>query len=133
LGLDTKIVGVVAELAPAYQLSFQQRQAVTTNSCATFAEGLAVRIPNQEALTMILNGVERVVAVSDDEIALAMRQIFSATHNVVEGAGASTFAALMREREYLNGQRVGVVFSGANIDQPRYLQVLQGQTPGRTA
>ena len=92
---------MVAELAPAYLHSFQQRQAVTTNACTTFAEGLAVRIPNPEALQMILQGVDRVVAVGDDEIAEAMRQIFSATHNVVEGAGASTFAALMREREHM--------------------------------
>ena len=133
LGLSTKIVGVVAELAPAYLHSFQQRQAVTTNACTTFAEGLAVRIPNPEALQMILQGVDRVVAVGDDEIAEAMRQIFSATHNVVEGAGASTFAALMREREHMAGRRVGVVFSGANIDKPRYLQVLEGRTPGQTA
>jgi threonine dehydratase len=129
LGLDTRIIGVVAELAPAYLHSFAQRKLVSSNLCQTFAEGLAVRIPNPEALSMILDGVDHVTAVSDDELAEAMRMLFSATHNVVEGAGASTLAALMRERADWAGKRVGIVLSGGNIDSPRYLKVLNGETP----
>ena len=129
LGLDTRIIGVVAEQAPAYLHSFAQRKPVSSNLCQTFAEGLAVRIPNAEALSMILDGVDHVTAVSDDELAEAMRTLFSATHNVVEGAGASTFAALMRERADWAGQRVGIVLSGGNIDRARYLKVLSGETP----
>jgi threonine dehydratase len=131
LGLKTRIIGVVAEKAPCYLHSFEQKTPVPTNSCDTFAEGLAVRIPHPEALAMILAGVERVVAVGEDEMAEAMRVIFSATHNVAEGAGASAFAALMKERETMQGKRVGVIVSGGNIDRPRYNRVLAGETPGR--
>ena len=78
---------------------------------------------------MILDGVDHITAVSDDELAQAMRTLFSATHNVVEGAGASTFAALMRERADWAGRRIGIVLSGGNIDRARYLKVLNGETP----
>jgi threonine dehydratase len=131
LGLKTRIVGVVAEKAPCYLHSFAARTPVPTNDCETFAEGLAVRVPHPEALAMILAGVERIVAVGEDEMAEAMRTIFTATHNVAEGAGASAFAALMRERDAMRGKRVGVVVSGGNIDRPRYNRVLAGETPGK--
>ncbi|MBT5415024.1 MAG: threonine dehydratase, partial [Rhodospirillaceae bacterium] len=120
LDINTKVVGVVAKKAPCYLHSFEQKTPVPTNTCDTFAEGLAVRIPNPEALEMILGGVERVVTVSEDEMAEAMRVIFSATHNVAEGAGASAFAGLMQEKDKMAGKRVGAIVSGGNIDRPRY-------------
>ena len=129
LGHRAEVVGVVAEGAPAYLLSFEQRRPVSTNTCNTFAEGLAVRIPHPEALQLILAGVERVVAVSDQEIADAMRTLFSATHNVAEGAGASTVAALLKERSKHRGRRVAAVISGGNIDRVRYAEILRGSTP----
>ncbi len=129
LGLETQIVGVVAQKAPAYLHSFARKTPVSTNTNATFAEGLAVRIPHREALEMLLSGVDRIVAVSEDEMAQAIRDIFSCTHHVAEGAGASTVAALMKERDRLAGKRVAAIVSGGNIDTQRYLQVLAGKTP----
>jgi len=129
LALPTQVVGVVAEKAPAYLYSFARKKPVSTNTNATFAEGLAVRIPHPEALEMLVSGVERIVTVSEDEMAQAMRDIFSCTHHVAEGAGASTLAALMKERDCLAGKRVAAIVSGGNIDTERYLQVLAGKTP----
>jgi threonine dehydratase len=129
LGLDTKIIGVVAKRAPVYLHSFAQRRPVPTNECATFAEGLAVRIAHPEALDMILGGVDRIVAVSEDALADAVRILFSKTHNIAEGAGAAAVAALMKERADMVGKRVAVVVSGGNIDQGRYLKILAGRTP----
>jgi len=43
LGLKTEIVGVVADAAPAYALSFEAGEVVTTNACATMADGIACR------------------------------------------------------------------------------------------
>lgn len=125
LGLRTKVVGVVAERAPAYALSFAQRDLVSTSSADTVADGLACRVPDPEALAVILGGAERVVSVSEEAIWAAMRCYFTDTHNVAEGAGAAALAALLKERETMAGRRVGVILSGGNVDSALYRQVLE--------
>jgi threonine dehydratase len=129
LGLDTEIVGVVAENAPAVALSFEQGHPVATNSAKTFADGMACRVPHEEALAIMRRGAERIVRVSEDEIAHAMRACFEDTHNVAEGAGAAALAALLQERDRMAGKRVGIVLSGGNIDREMFAEVLAGRTP----
>jgi threonine dehydratase len=129
LGLDTKIIGVVAENAPAVALSFEQGHPVATNSANTFADGMACRVPHEEALAIMRRGAERIVRVSEDEIAHAMRACFEDTHNVAEGAGAAALAALVQERDRMAGKRVGIVLSGGNIDREMFAEVLAGRTP----
>jgi threonine dehydratase len=124
LGLATKVVGVVSTEAPAYALSFAAGRVVATNSADTMADGMAVRGPDQEALNVILKGADRIVKVSDTEIAAAMRAYYEDTHQLTEGAGAASLAALMQEREQLRGKRVGLILSGGNIDRPLYLRTL---------
>ena len=129
LGLDTEIIGVVADNAPAIALSFEQDRPVPTNSANTFADGVACRVPHEESLAIIQRGAERVVRVREDEIAEAMRACFEDTHNVAEGAGAAALAALLRERDRMAGKRVGLVLSGGNIDREMFAEVLAGRTP----
>ncbi|MDA0785993.1 MAG: threonine dehydratase [Proteobacteria bacterium] len=124
LGLKTDIVGVVAENAPAYALSFAKGEAVSTNSADTFADGLACRVPAADAVPIICEHAARVITVSEDEIRAAIRLYFSATHNLVEGAGAAALAALMQERAAMAGRTVGVVLSGGNIDRALYQDIL---------
>jgi len=127
LGLRTKVVGVVAENAAAYALSFAQKAAVSTNSADTIADGMACRVPDNDALAAILAGAERVVTVSEDAIKAAMRHYFTDTHNLVEGAGAAPLAALLQERPRMAGKRVALILSGGNIDRPLYAGVLNGE------
>ncbi|MGE0238242.1 MAG: threonine dehydratase [Parvibaculaceae bacterium] len=129
LGLETKVIGVVAERANAYRLSYEAKRAVPTNSALSFADGMAVRVPHPDAVAMINHGAERIVEVSEDEIAEAMRLYYRTTHNLAEGAGAAALAALMQERERMKGRRVGVILSGGNIDGGKFADVLQGRTP----
>ena len=126
LGLKTRVVGVVAEQAAAYALSFEAGRPVTTNACDTMADGVAVRIPNAEALKAILRSAERVVAVSEDEIEAAMRAYYTDSHNLAEGAGAAPLAALLKEQDKMAGKKVAVVLSGGNIDTEVYRRVLAG-------
>ncbi|MDI1286783.1 MAG: threonine dehydratase [Reyranella sp.] len=126
LGLSTRIVGVVSTEAPAYALSFAAGKVVPTNSADTMADGMAVRGPDADALKVILKGADRIVKVSDAEIAAAMRAYYEDTHQLTEGAGAASLAALMQERERLAGKRVGLILSGGNIDRPLYLRTLAG-------
>ena len=126
LGLSTKVVGVVSTEAPAYALSFAAGKVVATNSADTMADGMAVRGPDAAALEIILKGADRIVEVSDAEIATAMRAYYEDTHQLTEGAGAAALAALLQERERMAGKRVGLILSGGNIDRPLYLRALAG-------
>jgi threonine dehydratase len=124
LGARAEIVGVVAENAPTYALSFAAGKAVATNSADTFAGGLAVRVPDGDALDTIRRHAARIVTVSEAEMKAAMRIIFSDTHNVAEGAGAAPLAAALKERERLRGRRVAVIQSGGNIDRAVFAKIL---------
>ena len=126
LGLKTKVVGVVSSGAPAYRLSFEAGRKVEHPVTTVLADGLACRVPNEEALEAMLGGVERMVSVSDAEVAEAMRTLFTCTHNVAEGAGAASLAALLQEREAMRGKRVGVTLGGGNVDAEVFTQVLAG-------
>jgi threonine dehydratase len=129
LGLKTKIVGVVSENAQAYKMSVEAGHVVTTNSARTFADGMAVRVPSADALAIIAKGAERIITVSDDEVAGAMRAYFEDTHNVAEGAGAAPLAGLMQERAAMGGKRVAVILCGGNVDTGVFAEVLAGKTP----
>ena len=128
LGLTTRIVGVVAADAPAYALSFAARKPVSTQSALTGADGLAVRVPNPEAVEIVNRYAERVVTVTEDEIEEAVRIFFTDTHNVAEGAGAAALAGLIKERDRMRGRRVGIILSGGNVDRSTYTRILGAVT-----
>jgi threonine dehydratase len=116
LGLKTEIVGVQSTEAPSYALSFAAGTIVSTNSSNTRADGLATRVPDADALAIIRKGASRIVQVSDDEIASAIRAYWTDTHNLAEGAGAAALAAAIQEKTKLAGKRVGLILSGGNVD-----------------
>ncbi|MEI2773123.1 MAG: threonine dehydratase [Candidatus Competibacter sp.] len=124
LGLKTEIVGVVSAQAPAYAHSFVARRLVEHPVTTQIADGMACRTPEPEALETIWRGVDRVVQVTDGEIAAVMRLLFECTHNVAEGAGAAGLAAALQEKSRIVGRRIAVVLSGGNVDRQAYAAVL---------
>ncbi len=127
LGLTgLEIVGVLSTGAPAYALSLERGEPVSHDVTTTLADGVACRTPNPDALAMMRGRVDRLVQVTDAEVAAAMRALFTDTHNVAEGGGAAALAALLRERERTRGRRVAVVVSGGNVDADVYARVLAG-------
>jgi threonine dehydratase len=116
LGLKTEIVGVQSTEAPSYALSFAAGKIVTTEASNTLADGMATRIPDPDAFAIIRKGASRIVQVSDDEVADAIRAYWTDTHNLAEGAGAAALAAALQDKGKLKGKRVGLVLSGGNID-----------------
>jgi threonine dehydratase len=116
LGLKTEIVGVQSTEAPSYALSFAAGKVVTTKTSNTLADGMATRIPDADAFALIRKGAARIVQISDDEVAAAIRAYWTDTHNLAEGAGAAALAAALQEKNKLSGKRVGLVLSGGNID-----------------
>lgn len=129
LGLKTEIVGVVAENAPAFALSFDAGKPVSTDTANTFADGMACRQPLAESLDVILAGAARIVRVSEDEIASAIRHLYTDTHNMAEGAGAASLAALLKDANAHEYRKAGMVLCGGNIDMDVFSIVLSGQTP----
>lgn len=126
LRLRTRVVGVVSTGATTYADSLAAGRVVEAAVSTQLADGMAVRVADAEALTVLQRNLDHVVAVSDDEVAQAMRWLFADTHNVAEGAGAAAFAAAWQERDVLRGQRVGLALSGGNVDSDVFAQVLRG-------
>ena len=124
LGLKTEVVGVVSAHARAYALSFDARHAIESPVTTKLSDGMACRVPEPAALKLILEGVDRIVQVTDEEVSAAMRMMFECTHNVCEGAGAAALAAATQEKARLAGRKVAVVASGGNIDQDVFADVL---------
>jgi threonine dehydratase len=110
-----KIVGVQAEQAPSYYLSWRQKRVVPTETCNTLADGLATRTPQPENVAQIVELVDDVVTVSEQQMLDAIRHLLLEEHIVAEGAGAATTAAWI-EHGHAAGTAVLLV-SGANVSQ----------------
>jgi threonine dehydratase len=121
----TKIIGVVAEGAPAYALSFEAGRKISAPVTTQLGDGVACSVPDDASLEIILKDVDHFVRLSEDEIRRAMKICFTDTHNVVEGAGAIGLAAALNEKPALKGKHVGLVFTGGNVDHDVFARVLQ--------
>ena len=128
LGLKTRIIGVVSSHAPAYQLSFRAGRSIAAPVTTVLADGLACRQPDPASLDAILECVDDVLAVTDDEVAHAMRLYHRATHNLAEGAGAAPLAAAMQIKDsaMFKGRKVGLPLTGGNVDAELFRHILQG-------
>ncbi len=124
LGSKAEIVGVVSAGAPAYALSFSKKSMVEAEVTTKISDGIAVRTPDPDALEIICREVDRIVEVTDEEVAGAIAAIFQCTHNCAEGAGAAGFAAILKERDRLKGRKVAAVLSGGNIDRAMFAAAL---------
>jgi len=123
-GAASRIVGVVSAHATAYKDSFEAGRAIEAPVSTELADGMACRVPDEEALAIILRQVDDIVAVTDDEVAEAMRIYFSDTHNVAEGAGAAPLAAALQQRGAFAGRSLGLALTGGNVDREVFARVL---------
>jgi threonine dehydratase len=129
VGARARIIGVVSTEADGARSSVAAGRLIQTETAHTFADGIAVRVPVQEAFDVYAEGAARIVAVTDDQIAAAMRLYYRTTHNLAEGAGAAPLAALMAERDRMAGRKVAVILCGGNVDARIFAEVLAGRTP----
>jgi threonine dehydratase len=123
----TRIVGVCSAHAPASARSSAARGVVEATVSTKLGDGMACRRLDAESISIMVEHVERIVEVTDAELAESMRTMFRLTHNVAEGAGAAGFAAAWRERESLMGKRIGLPMTGGNVDAPVFADVLAGK------
>ncbi len=127
LGLKLEVVGVVSSHARAYSESFTKKQLVEAPATTQLADGMACRTPNAHALEIISQQVDRILEVSDSEVANAIRTLFECTHNISEGAGAAALAGAMQETHRNHGQKIAVVLTGGNIDRELFVNVLNSK------
>jgi threonine dehydratase len=118
------VYGVGAAAAPGMHDSWHARAPRPAPVGPTLADGLATRGGYDMTFGVLLEGLSGFVAVTETEIADAMRTLISTTHNLVEGAGAAGLAGLMKLRDELAGGRVGIIISGANVDAATLTRVM---------
>jgi threonine dehydratase len=82
---------------------------------ATFAEGLATRVPFDLPQAILRRDLDDFILVSDDEIRAAMRSLIEQTRNLVEAAGAAPLAAARKIKERITGRKVVLIVTGANV------------------
>ncbi len=126
-GAASRIVGVVSAHATAYKDSFEAGRSVEAPVSTLLADGMACRVPDAQALAIIRREVDQIVAVTDDEVAEAMRIHCSDTHNVAEGAGAAPLAAALQQGNAFAGRSLGLALTGGNVDRAVFARVLAGR------
>ncbi|HEY6875971.1 MAG TPA: pyridoxal-phosphate dependent enzyme, partial [Candidatus Dormibacteraeota bacterium] len=122
---DTRTIGVVADGAPAMELSWRAGHVVPTEKVTTIADGIAVRVPVATAVDDVRNSVDDIVKVSDDEMIEGMRWLYRDAGLVVEPAGAAGVAAATQLRARLSGQRVATIITGGNIGLEQFEQLVR--------
>lgn len=127
LASSLEVYGAQCAGAPAIHDSWHAGTPMQTQRADTFAEGVATRQPYALTFATLKEGLAGFVTVTDAELAETIRLILRLTHNLVEGAGALGVAAALKLRDKLRGQRVGVVFSGGNIDTTVLRRILNGE------
>jgi threonine dehydratase len=125
LAPKVKIVGVQAERAPSYYLSWKEGKVVGTETCDTIADGLATRTPEAANVREVKNLVDDVVLVSEEQLLRAIAMLLLEEHVLAEPAGAASTAALLKSSEGC-GEHVVLVVSGANISREVLKQALAG-------
>ena len=119
-----KVVGVYAEKAPCMALSFDAGKPIDTESCATFAGGVAVRVAIPAAVQLVNEVVDEMLSVSDEDMKAAMAEYYRYSGELPEGAGAASLAALARYPANFSGRSVCLIASGANVDEKLRTEVL---------
>ena len=147
LGGGSQAVGAMAvagALKPDLQIFAVQSQGATAQHDAwrdgmpragapvqTFAEGIATGSTYDLTFEALRGGLADFVLASDDMIAQGVRDLWSITHNLAEGSGATGLAGLRLLAPQLAGKTVGIVICGGNLDAARAVEILAGRTPGR--
>jgi threonine dehydratase len=111
----TRVIGVCAAGAPAMALSLRDSNVQSTESMATIADGIGVRVPVPEALGDLDSVVDEVLLVEDQAMIEAMRLLFRDHGLVIEPAGVAGLAAAMAFRDRFRGARIATPLCGGNL------------------
>jgi threonine dehydratase len=110
---NARVIGVQAERAPSYYLSWKAGRPIPTDTCNTCADGLATRTPDPKNVEAIRQFVDDVVLVSEDQMLHAINHLYKEEGVLAEPAGAATTAAFLAHPPAAG--TVVLVISGSNI------------------
>ncbi len=114
LSPSVRIIGVQAERAPSYFLSWREGRVIETPDCDTIADGIATRLPNAENVRDLRELVDDIVLVSERDMLAAVAHLALAEHVVAEPTGAAATAALLANK-FPPGNHTVLLMSGANV------------------
>jgi threonine dehydratase len=109
-----EIVGVQTDQFPSMYAAFKGVQMPSAN--ATLAEGIAVKQPGDLTVEIVKRLVDDIVLVSEGDIEQAIVMLLEIEKTVVEGAGGTGLAAMLRHPARFTGRKVGLILCGGNID-----------------
>lgn len=113
---NIEVYGVQAEGAPSMAESIERDERIRLDAVSTIADGIAVKEPGINTFEMVKKYVDKIVTVTDDEVAAAILYLIEKQKLVSEGAGATPMAAVLFHKLPLKGKKVVCLVSGGNID-----------------
>ena len=122
---DVRLIGVQASNAPSVYRSWLEGRTVTTETCDTFAGGLATTYPGGLAFDALKDLVDEMHLVTEEEMKQAIPVVLEHTGFIAEGAAAAVFALCMREAVSWRGQRIAALFSGGNLGMDGVREMVQ--------
>jgi threonine dehydratase len=122
---DVEVIGVEAEVLPAMRRAVEAGHPVTLPPASTLADGIAVRHVGALTFELVRAHVDRIVTVSEEELANAILLLLEIEKTVVEGAGAAPLAAAINRDLGLDGATVALVLSGGNIDVTMLSRIIE--------
>lgn len=128
---DLQIFAVQSQGATAQHDAWRDGMPRAGEPVQTFAEGIATGSTYELTFEALRGGLADFALASDDMIAQGVRDLWSITHNLAEGSGATGLAGLRLLAPQLAGKTVGIVMCGGNLDAARAVEILAGKTPGR--
>jgi threonine dehydratase len=121
---ESKVIGVEPKNADDAYRSFKEKKLFPSVNPKTIADGLLTSL-GKITFDIILDFVDDIVTVTEDEILQAMRILWERMKLVVEPSGAVSLAGLLKMRDSLSDQKVGVIVSGGNVDLDAFFQAYE--------
>jgi len=116
LNPNCKVYGVQASGAPSMVKCLENHKVESLGCVSTFADGIAVKCPGDVTYDLCCKYVDKIVTVTDEEIATAILTLIEQHKLIAEGAGAVSVAAAMFNKVDVKGKKVVCLISGGNID-----------------
>ncbi len=126
LAPDCKVYGVEPEAGNDGQQSLRAGKIVHIETPKTIADGAQTQHLGEYTFGIIQRDVDDIFTVTDEQLVEAMRFFAERMKMVVEPTGCLAFAGAIAAAKAIEGQRVGIVISGGNVDLPRYAALLSG-------